>query len=216
VRSQMLDIMDTLKVAHTSAGTNWDLVRKAICSAYFHNAAKIKGIGQYVNMRSGLPCHLHPTSALYGLGYTPDYIVYHELVMTSKEYMRCVTAVDGQWLAELGSMFFSVRMSYADRLVNERYGRWWSVMARSQESFLCCRWPAAGCSPSLYFILSLISFSLARKEEAGARHAEHGVADAACTRRRTRAEGASEGGARAAARVEVSPTVRVIMQSSAV
>ena len=31
-----------------------------------------------------MPCHLHPTSALYGMGYTPDYIVYHELVMTSK------------------------------------------------------------------------------------------------------------------------------------
>ena len=31
-----------------------------------------------------MPCHLHPTSALFGMGYTPDYIVYHELVMTSK------------------------------------------------------------------------------------------------------------------------------------
>ena len=35
-------------------------------------------------MRTGMPCHLHPTSALFGMGYTPDYIVYHELVMTSK------------------------------------------------------------------------------------------------------------------------------------
>jgi len=31
-----------------------------------------------------MPCHLHPTSALFGMGYTPDYIVYHELVMTAK------------------------------------------------------------------------------------------------------------------------------------
>ena len=37
-------------------------------------------IGEYVNMRTGTPCHLHPTSALFGLGYTPDYILYHELV----------------------------------------------------------------------------------------------------------------------------------------
>jgi pre-mRNA-splicing factor ATP-dependent RNA helicase DHX38/PRP16 len=40
-------------------------------------------VGEYVNCRSGMPCHLHPTSALYGLGYTPDYITYHELVITS-------------------------------------------------------------------------------------------------------------------------------------
>lgn len=40
---------------------------------------------------------------------TPDYVVYHELIMTSKEYMQCVTSVDPHWLAELGPMFFSVR-----------------------------------------------------------------------------------------------------------
>lgn len=31
--------------------------------------------------------HLHPTSALYGLGFLPDFTVYHELILTSKEYM---------------------------------------------------------------------------------------------------------------------------------
>ena len=58
-----------------------------------------------------MPCFLHPTSALYGLGYTPDYIVYHELVYTTKEYMQCVTAVDPEWLAELGPQFFSIKVS---------------------------------------------------------------------------------------------------------
>ena len=84
-----------------SCGTDWDVVRKAICSAYFQNAAKMKTVGEYVNMRSGAPCHLHPSSALFGMGVQPEYIVYHELVMTSKEFMQCVTAVDPEWLAEL-------------------------------------------------------------------------------------------------------------------
>ncbi|CAJ0824243.1 9390_t:CDS:10, partial [Entrophospora sp. SA101] len=109
VRSQLIDIMKAEKMELVSCGTNWDVVRKCICSAYFHQAARIKGIGEYVNIRTGMPCHLHPTSALYGLGYTPDYIVYHELVMTSKEYMQCVTAVDPYWLAEMGPMFYSVK-----------------------------------------------------------------------------------------------------------
>ncbi len=82
---------------------------KCICAAYFHQAAKIKGIGEYINLRNGLACHLHPTSALYGRGVTPDYIVYNELVLTSKEYMQCVTAVEGEWLAELGPMFFTIK-----------------------------------------------------------------------------------------------------------
>ncbi|KAI9145225.1 Asp-Glu-Ala-His box polypeptide 38, isoform CRA_h [Paraphysoderma sedebokerense] len=109
VREQLQEIMKTEEMEYMSCGKNWDVIRKCICSAYFHQAAKLKGIGEYVNLRTGMPCHLHPTSALYGLGYTPDYIVYHELVMTSKEYMQCVTAVDAYWLAEMGPMFFSVK-----------------------------------------------------------------------------------------------------------
>ena len=112
MRTQLLDIMQQQKIAITSSGSDWDIVRKAICSAYFHNAAKLKGIGEYNNCRSGMPCFLHPSSALYGLGYTPDYIVYHELVYTSKEYMQCVTAVDPEWLAEMGPMFFSIKVRY--------------------------------------------------------------------------------------------------------
>ncbi|XP_017063671.1 pre-mRNA-splicing factor ATP-dependent RNA helicase PRP16 isoform X1 [Drosophila eugracilis] len=111
VRQQLKDIMTQQNLNVKSCGTDWDIVRKCICSAYFYQAARLKGIGEYVNLRTGMPCHLHPTSALYGLGTTPDYVVYHELIMTAKEYMQCATAVDGYWLAELGPMFFSVKES---------------------------------------------------------------------------------------------------------
>jgi pre-mRNA-splicing factor ATP-dependent RNA helicase DHX38/PRP16 len=75
--------MDTQKLDVKSC-RDWDIVRKCICAAYFHQAARLKGIGEYVNLRTGMPCHLHPTSALFGCGFTPDYIVYHELIMTTK------------------------------------------------------------------------------------------------------------------------------------
>ncbi|XP_071503561.1 pre-mRNA-splicing factor ATP-dependent RNA helicase PRP16-like [Diadema antillarum] len=109
VRQQLKDIMDQQGMELVSCGSSWDLIRKCICSAFFHQAAKLKGIGEYVNVRTGMPCHLHPTSALFGMGFTPEYIIYHELVMTSKEYMQCVTAVEGEWLAELGPMFYSIK-----------------------------------------------------------------------------------------------------------
>merc|ERR1712100_826420 len=87
----------------------WDIVRECICSAYFYNAAKMKGIGEYLNCRTGILAHLHPTSALCGYSYTPDYVVYQELVMTNKEYMQCVTAVECEWLPKHGSMIYSIR-----------------------------------------------------------------------------------------------------------
>jgi pre-mRNA-splicing factor ATP-dependent RNA helicase DHX38/PRP16 len=68
VRQQLEDIMNFQKMAIVSAGTDFDVVRKAICAGYFHQAARVKGIGEFVNVRSGMPTHLHPTSALYGLG----------------------------------------------------------------------------------------------------------------------------------------------------
>lgn len=124
VRTQLLEVMQKQGMPLTSCGHDWDVVRKAICSAYFYNSARLKGIGEYVNMLTGMPTHLHPSSALFGLGYTPDFIVYHELLMTTKEYMMCVTAVEADWLAELGPMFFSVKRSGTDsRLQREAASR---------------------------------------------------------------------------------------------
>uniref|UniRef100_A0A7M4FW61 Pre-mRNA-splicing factor ATP-dependent RNA helicase PRP16 n=1 Tax=Crocodylus porosus TaxID=8502 RepID=A0A7M4FW61_CROPO len=115
VRAQLKDIMVQQRMSLASCGTDWDIVRKCICAASLP-----QGIGEYVNIRTGMPCHLHPTSSLFGMGYTPDYIVYHELVMTTKEYMQCVTAVDGEWLAELGPMFYSIKHAGKSRQENRR------------------------------------------------------------------------------------------------
>ncbi|GFE55532.1 pre-mRNA-splicing factor ATP-dependent RNA helicase PRP16 [Babesia ovis] len=128
VRQQLLDIVLKHGIEETSCGTNWDQVRRAICAGYFHNASKLKGLGEYSNLRSFAPCFLHPSSALYGMGYTPDYVVYHEVVITSKEYMRHVTAVDAEWLYELGPTFFYLKNIDAggnaqrtkDKLENQR------------------------------------------------------------------------------------------------
>ena len=42
VRQQLKDIMDQQRLALVSCGTDWDIVRKCICSAYFHQAARLK------------------------------------------------------------------------------------------------------------------------------------------------------------------------------
>lgn len=122
IRDQLQDIMKMHKMTFTSCGTDWDIIRKCICSGYYHQAAKVKGIGEYINLRTSVTIQLHPTSALYGLGYLPDYVVYHELILTSREYMSCVTAVDPHWLADLGAVFYSVKekgYSARDKKVTE-------------------------------------------------------------------------------------------------
>lgn len=109
IREQLQDIMKVQQMELKSCGYDWDIIRKCICSGYYHQAAKVKGLGEYINLRTSVTVQLHPTSALYGLGFLPDYVVYHELILTSKEYMSCVTSVDPHWLADLGGVFYSVK-----------------------------------------------------------------------------------------------------------
>ncbi|KNC53325.1 uncharacterized protein AMSG_12204 [Thecamonas trahens ATCC 50062] len=120
VRAQLLDIMKSQRLPVISCGSDWDVVRKTIAGAMFEKAARIKGIDEYVNLLTAMPCHLHPSSALIGLGYSADYVVYHELVLTSKEYMRVVTAVDPHWLAEFGSAFYAVKDGIGSRASRAR------------------------------------------------------------------------------------------------
>ena len=130
IRQQLHDIMLVQKMELVSCGTDWDVIRQCICSGYYHQAAKVKGIGEYINLRTSVTVQLHPTSSLYGLGYLPDYVVYHELILTSKEYMSTVTSVDPhvsrttpiqelyyetnllQWLADLGGVFYSLKSKH--------------------------------------------------------------------------------------------------------
>ncbi|KAK1736344.1 pre-mRNA-splicing factor ATP-dependent RNA helicase PRP16 [Skeletonema marinoi] len=106
VHAQLVDLMEQQKLHPLSCGGRMG-----------------RRIGEYINMLSGIPSALHPSSALFGLGYTPDYVCYHELISTTKEYMSCVTAVEGEWLAELGPMFFSVKESYESALKRRQQER---------------------------------------------------------------------------------------------
>lgn len=122
IRQQIADIMKSSKMPLVSCGYDLDIVRECICSGFYHQAAKRKGLGEYQNLRTSVTMALHPTSALYNSGDPPDYVVYHELILTSKEYMSCVTAVDAHWLADLGGVFYSLKQkgfSTIDKRVTE-------------------------------------------------------------------------------------------------
>ncbi|KAF2863450.1 pre-mRNA splicing factor ATP-dependent RNA helicase prp16 [Piedraia hortae CBS 480.64] len=110
IRTQLLSIMQTQSLPLLSSGTNLEVVRKCICTGFFHQAARRKGLaGEYVNLRTSVGMRLHPTSALYNAGDPADFVVYHELVLTKREYMATVTAVEVEWLVELGRVFYGVR-----------------------------------------------------------------------------------------------------------
>lgn len=99
-------VSNNVGVKITSIGNNLQTVKRCICAAFFHHAARAKGLQSYVGLRIPIPMNVHPTSALHGQGSIPEYVVYNEVIMTPKRYMMIVTAVEPQWLLEDGTAFY--------------------------------------------------------------------------------------------------------------
>ncbi|CAN4112507.1 unnamed protein product [Withania somnifera] len=104
VRKQLLSIMDKYKLDVVSAGKNFTKIRKAIAAGFFFHAARKDPREGYRTLVENQPVYIHPSSAL--LQRQPDWVIYNEIVMITKEYMREVTVVDPKWLVELAPRFF--------------------------------------------------------------------------------------------------------------
>ncbi|KAF7995038.1 hypothetical protein HCN44_004510 [Aphidius gifuensis] len=106
VRKQLLGIMDRHKLDVVKAGKNTVRVQKAVCSGFFRNAAKKDPQEGYRTLVDSQVVYIHPSSALFNR--QPEWVIYHELVQTTKEYMREVTTIDPKWLVEFAPAFFKL------------------------------------------------------------------------------------------------------------
>lgn len=91
-----------------TAGRNLIKVRKCIVAGFFANAAKKDPTEGYKTMVENQPVFIHPSSALFNKN--PEWVIYHELVLTTKEYMRNVLTLDPKWLVELAVRFFQIEL----------------------------------------------------------------------------------------------------------
>ena len=82
-----------------------DNIRKAIISGFFFNCACLNKDGIYRTVKNPHVVYIHPTSILFK--QNPKYIVYHELIYTTKEYMRYCIEVEPGWLLEIAPFYFN-------------------------------------------------------------------------------------------------------------
>ncbi|KAI0295037.1 P-loop containing nucleoside triphosphate hydrolase protein [Russula brevipes] len=106
VRKQLLGIMDRYKHDIISAGRDHNRVRRAICSGFFRHAAKKDPQEGYKTLVEGTPVYIHPASALFNRA--PEWCIYHELILTTREYCHNVLAIEPKWLVEVAPQFFKV------------------------------------------------------------------------------------------------------------
>eukprot|EP01116_Phalansterium_solitarium_P014768 TRINITY_DN3258_c0_g1_i2.p1 TRINITY_DN3258_c0_g1~~TRINITY_DN3258_c0_g1_i2.p1 ORF type:complete len:556 (+),score=219.32 TRINITY_DN3258_c0_g1_i2:721-2388(+) len=108
VRKQLLELMDKQKLTLRSAGRDFTRIRRAICAGFFAHASKRDSSEQhsYRTMVDNQQVYVHPASALFQR--SPEYVVYHVLVLTKREYMHEITTIDPKWLPELAPNFFKI------------------------------------------------------------------------------------------------------------
>lgn len=102
----MLTLLYRYKHDILSAGKDYNRVRRAICSGFFRNAAKKDPQEGYKTLVEGTPVYIHPSSALFNRN--PEWCIYHELILTTREYCHNVTAIEPKWLVEVAPQFFKV------------------------------------------------------------------------------------------------------------
>ncbi|EEH49213.2 uncharacterized protein PADG_05292 [Paracoccidioides brasiliensis Pb18] len=101
VRDQLAKLCDRVEVTITSSGSsNLVPIQKAITAGFFPNAARLqRGGDSYRTVKNGQTVYLHPSSTLFEVN--PKWVIYYELVLTSKEYMRSNMPLQPEWLVEV-------------------------------------------------------------------------------------------------------------------
>jgi pre-mRNA-splicing factor ATP-dependent RNA helicase DHX16 len=106
VRDQLAKLCDRVEVSVSTCGSsNLNPIQKAITAGFFPNAARLqRGGDSYRTVKNGQTVHLHPSSTLFEVN--PRWVIYFELVLTSKEYMRSNMPLQAEWLIEVAPHYY--------------------------------------------------------------------------------------------------------------
>lgn len=104
VREQLAGLMQRVEIEMVSGLTETVNMRKALTAGYFYHIARLSKGGNYKTVKHNQTVMIHPNSALFE--DLPRWVLYHELVFTTKEYMRNVTEIESKWLLEVAPHYY--------------------------------------------------------------------------------------------------------------
>uniref|UniRef100_A0A3B4TTB9 RNA helicase n=1 Tax=Seriola dumerili TaxID=41447 RepID=A0A3B4TTB9_SERDU len=103
VRDQLEGLMDRIEVEVVSSQGDNVPIRKAVTAGYFYHTARLSK-GGYKTVKHQQTVYVHPNSSLFE--EQPRWLIYHELVFTTKEFMRQVIEIDSGWLLEVAPHYY--------------------------------------------------------------------------------------------------------------
>jgi len=110
IRNQLVALMNVHGVPVTSAGTYLSNIRKALSTGEPINIAQLDRRSgpqpAYRTLINRQVVYVHPSSALYKVRPPPEFVIYHETVTTTRNFMRVVTFCERTWVQKLKESFF--------------------------------------------------------------------------------------------------------------
>lgn len=107
VREQLVGLLERVEIERSTSPDNIDAIKKAITSGYFYHTARLQKSGAYRTVKNPQTVNIHPSSGLAKV--LPRWVVYHELVYTTKEYMRQVIEIKPEWLVEIAPHYYKMK-----------------------------------------------------------------------------------------------------------
>ncbi|KAG8229443.1 hypothetical protein J437_LFUL010790, partial [Ladona fulva] len=107
VREQLAGLMQRVEIDLVSNPDDTANIRKAITAGYFYHVARLSKGGQYKTVKHSQTVSIHPNSSLFE--ELPRWVLYHELVFTTKEFMRQLTEIESKWLLEVAPHYYRPR-----------------------------------------------------------------------------------------------------------
>jgi len=107
IRDQLEALLERVEIEIVSNPLDTIGIRKAITAGYFYHTARLSKGGHYKTVKHNQTVMIHPNSALFE--DLPRWVIYHELVFTTKEYMRNVVEIENKWLLEVAPHYYKAK-----------------------------------------------------------------------------------------------------------
>uniref|UniRef100_A0A672HVK8 RNA helicase n=1 Tax=Salarias fasciatus TaxID=181472 RepID=A0A672HVK8_SALFA len=88
--------------AETFDGNKSELFRRCLCTGYFNNVAR-RSVGKvFCTMDGhGSMVHIHPSSSLFDQEAELNWVIFHDVLVTSRVYIRTVCPIRYEWVKDL-------------------------------------------------------------------------------------------------------------------
>jgi pre-mRNA-splicing factor ATP-dependent RNA helicase DHX15/PRP43 len=80
-------------------------IRRAMCAGYFMQVAHKERSGNYLTIKDNQVVQLHPSKVF---DHNPEWVLYSEFVLTTKNYVRTCTEIRPEWLLEVAPSYYDM------------------------------------------------------------------------------------------------------------